>query len=179
MFHQAHPPDGRPHWIMQWVYGQKQTMDGLRGGSSQVWSTQVDRDPISYQIFLQHSHLDLKPIKGYSTFLWSKSPMIHLKTVHDSQSMLSPWCSICLAVCWTDKSQRNVSVSESVGRSGDLSPAGDGDVAMETVDPWSTLWPLNNSWPEKWGFPICTMLNGLSTLCHNGPGVGWWGCSAG
>jgi len=53
-------------------------------------STQVDRDPISFRIFLKHSHLHLKPIIGYSTFLWSKFPVIHLKTVHDSQSVLSP-----------------------------------------------------------------------------------------
>lgn len=138
-------------------------------GELGFWSTQVDRDPISYQIILKHSLPDLKPIKGYSTFLWSKFPMIHLlKEVHDS---LPPW-SVCIVECWTlaDKSRRNAGVSESVGRSGDLSLAGDGGVTMVMADTWSALWPLNNSRPEKWDVPICLMLNTLSTLCHYGQG---------
>lgn len=54
---------------MQWVYGQRQTMDGPRGGGARVWSTQVDRDPISYQINPKHSLQDLEPIKGYMNLI--------------------------------------------------------------------------------------------------------------
>lgn len=143
-------------------------MDVLRGGSTRIWSTQVDRDPISYRIFLKH----LKRTPGYSTFLWSKFPLIHWKTVDDSTSVLMPslpMVIICLAECWTlaDKGQRNAGVSDSVGRSGDLSPAGDGDVTMGTEESQSALWPPIYLRPQKWDFPICMMLNALSTLCHH------------
>ena len=67
--------------------------------------------------------------------------MSHLKTGHDSQSVLSPLCSNCLAESCNlaDGSLRNAAVSESVGRTGDLSLAGDGDLAMVMVDSLSAL----------------------------------------
>lgn len=89
--------------------------------------------------------------------------------LHCWTQLYSPLWSICVFECWslTNKSQRNAVASESVGRSGDLSPAGDGDVTMVMVDSWSTLWPLNYSKPEKWIVPICIMLHSSSTLCHH------------
>lgn len=57
------------------------------------------------------------------------------------QCMIGCAIIVCLVECWTlaDKSQRNAGVSESVGRSGDLSLAGDGEVTMAMVESWSTL----------------------------------------
>lgn len=43
----------------------------------------------------------------------------------------------------------NAGVSESVGRSGDVSMIGDGDVTMVMGHSWSALWPTNYSRPVK------------------------------
>lgn len=167
MFHQAHPHDGRPHWIMQWVYRQRQTMDAPRGMSAWVWPMQGSRDAIISWIMLKHSLLDLKTITGYNTSLWWKLSVIR---AHDRLCCLGVWLFRCQT--WADKNQRNALVCESVGRNADSSPAGDGEVTVVMADSWSALWPLSNSKPEKWDIPMCVLLNPLSTCCHHGGGGG-------
>ena len=151
MFHQAHPDDGRPHWIMQWVYWQSQTIDGLRRGRAWVWSTQVQRDPIFYCNVQKHSFTCIwTPIKGPSTCSWSDFHVIHfLNTV-----------SGCLCYhlpddCWTlaNKNQRNSCVRESVGSVCDVLSTG--NVTMAMADSRGALWPLNYSSPEKLNIPTC------------------------